>query len=106
MAASEGGGKGGVKEGEAMMANKIAGSVGSVPAMCFKVLKGDPVGKTVHWVFQSEDFKHEIARGDFVIREVGPDGMVAMPLNKYVNAGVYAFCFCIDDDSLSMREMR
>ena len=72
----------------------------------FKVLKGDPVGKTVHWVFQSEDFKHEIARGDFVIREVGPDGMVAMPLGKYVNAGVYTFCFSVDDDSLSMREMR
>ena len=33
MAAREGGGKGGVKEGEAMMANKIAGSVGSVPAV-------------------------------------------------------------------------
>lgn len=48
MAAREGSGKGGVKEGEAMKANKIAGSVGSVPAMCFKVLKGDPVGKTVH----------------------------------------------------------
>ena len=34
MAAREGSGKGGVKEGEAMKANKIAGSVGSVPAMC------------------------------------------------------------------------
>ena len=34
MAAREGSGKGGVKGGEAMMANKIAGSVGSVPAMC------------------------------------------------------------------------
>ena len=33
MAACEGGGKGGVKEGEAMMANKIAGFVGSVPAV-------------------------------------------------------------------------
>ena len=57
-------------------------------------------------MFQSEDFKNEIARGDFTISEVGPDGMVAMPINKYVNAGVYTFCFCIDDDSLSMREMR
>ena len=33
MAAREGGGKGGVKEGEAMMANKIATFVGSVPAV-------------------------------------------------------------------------
>ena len=72
----------------------------------FKVLKGDPVGKVIHWVFQSEDFKHEIARGDFTVREVGADGLVAMPLKKYVNAGVYTFCFSTDDDSLSMREMR
>ena len=31
MAAREGGGKGGVKEGEAMTANKIGAFVGSVP---------------------------------------------------------------------------
>ena len=95
-----------MKEGEAMKANKIAGSVGSVPAMCFKVLKGDPVGKTVYWVFESQFGDREIARGDFTISEVSADGMVAVPLNTFVNAGWYAFAYSIEDDSLSMREMR
>ena len=48
MAAREGGGKGGVKSGVAMKANKIATFVGSVPAM--------PVG--VYWrVFAREEMR-------------------------------------------------
>ena len=70
------------------------------------MLKGDPVGKTVHWVFESQFGEREIARGDFTISEVDADGMVAVPLNAFVNAGWYAFAYSIEDDSLSIREMR
>ena len=42
-------------------------------------------------MFQSEDFKNEIARGDFTISEVGPDGMVAMPLNSAGTDPIKAF---------------
>ena len=73
----------------------------------FKVLGGNPVGKDIRWVLQTEQFDHEIVHGTFTIREVSADGIVALPLKTFVNAGVYTFCFATDPDlRLSLREMK
>ena len=76
-------------------------------SMVFRVLKGNPVGKTIHWVFQDENFTCDIRRGDTVITEAMVSGdTVTLPTDCVVNAGVYTFCFSIPDDSISMREMK
>ena len=54
-------------------------------------------------MFQSEDFKNEIARGDFTISEVGPDGMVAMPLNSAGTDPIKAFTgYAVDSTDHNM----
>lgn len=76
-------------------------------SMIFRVLKGNPTGKTIHWMMQDEDFTSVVKRGDTVItREMVSGDSVTLPTDCVVNAGVYTFCFSVDDDSLSMREMK
>ena len=76
----------------------------------FKVLKGNPVGKTVKWRIEGEDWCGD--KGDMTIKAgesvlTGPiddDGMIVMPLDTYINAGGFFFLYQIEDDSLSARE--
>lgn len=76
-------------------------------SMIFRVLKGSPVGKTVHWALQDENFTCDIKKADTVITpEMVRGDTVTLPTDCVVNAGVYTYCFRIDDDSISMREMK
>ena len=76
----------------------------------FKVVKGDPVGKTVYWKIEGEDWTGD--KGDLTIKTgesviAGPiteDGFVEVPLDTFINAGGFFFRYKIEGDSLSARE--
>ena len=79
-------------------------------SVTFKVVKGNPIGKTVKWKIEGEDWCGD--KGDMTIKTgetvlTGPideNGIISMPLDTYINAGGFFFLYKIDDDSLSARE--
>ena len=72
----------------------------------FKVLSGDPVGKTIVWKFQNEQRTQTIAEGRYTIKQVDQNGYIVFPIDQFVNAGIYTFGFSAEGADLSFRGMR
>lgn len=75
-------------------------------AVYFRVRSGDPVGKIIYWKFEDEKSTCVLKSGKYVVRELTPEGYVRLPVELFVNAGVYTFSYRVDGDNLSLREMR
>ena len=78
----------------------------------FKIVKGNPVGKTLEWRFETESWNDNtpsvvFKTGACVITEAMKDGeFVTMPLSTFINAGGFFFGYKIEDDCLSARELK
>ena len=81
-------------------------------AVRFRVLRGNPVGKTVHWKIEgasmAEDGVDRTIKTDETVLSgpVTEDGFIDMPLGVFLNAGGYFFSYRVEDDCLSARELK